>query len=286
MGLIVCPGAPEPLSLASAFANAGFSVTFLTLPALLDEQNGLLESLAGLGITGPTGYLNDRAGVRVSVLPLLAPSPLYRLRAFLSRRHVFSLGCGDLGCTLLFELGAVDAEEEGGGLSPRFPHRDPLPWAQIQTEPSVSGLYESRWMTIHIPQGQRSHFLAPLRGLTVPAWIQGYAPGLAFRRSGLEATLDQRGQIAARLRRAPDDALEAEGEDPPYPDALTDASDVTAVCSSNGRHLALAFDPSLTTHPWQWPYVPTELKGLQTSPWALCFQCLYLNSIKSSSLSG
>lgn len=279
VGLITFPAAKEPVALASAFANAGFSITFITLAALLDEENTILQSLAGIGIAGTTGHLDDRAGAKASILPLLAQGPLKRMRAFLRRRHVFSIACGDAGCTLLFELGAVDAEDEGG-LAPRSPSKKPLPWAQIQTEPSISGLFESRWMTVHVTKTHRSHFLAPLRNLTIPCWIQGHAPGFAFRQSGIESILERDGQIAARLQRTSEEDLRS-GATPPYPESLTDVTNITAICSKNGRHLCLAFDPSLSVHPWQWLHIPANLKGLQTSPWALCFQCLYLNSLKT-----
>jgi len=48
---------------------------------------------------------------------------------------------------------------------------------------------------------------------------------------------------------------------------------MTALCSSDGRHLAMMPHPERTFLKWQWPYMPEEWrKNLEASPWLRMFQ--------------
>ena len=46
---------------------------------------------------------------------------------------------------------------------------------------------------------------------------------------------------------------------------------VAAICSEDGRHLALMPHLERAIYPWQWGYYPTDRKNDQVSPWIEAF---------------
>jgi phosphoribosylformylglycinamidine synthase len=51
---------------------------------------------------------------------------------------------------------------------------------------------------------------------------------------------------------------------------------IAALCSPDGRHLAMMPHPERLAHQlWQWPYLPEEWQGLPVSPWLKMFQNAY-----------
>jgi phosphoribosylformylglycinamidine synthase len=49
-------------------------------------------------------------------------------------------------------------------------------------------------------------------------------------------------------------------------------SGIAALCSPDGRHLAMMPHPERTFLPWQWHYWPREWSELKVSPWLQMFQ--------------
>jgi phosphoribosylformylglycinamidine synthase len=47
---------------------------------------------------------------------------------------------------------------------------------------------------------------------------------------------------------------------------------IAALCSPNGRHLALMPHPERSFLPWQWGWMPESWRGLEVSPWMRLFQ--------------
>jgi phosphoribosylformylglycinamidine synthase len=47
---------------------------------------------------------------------------------------------------------------------------------------------------------------------------------------------------------------------------------ITALCSPDGRHLAMMPHPERSFLMWQFPYIPEEWKVLKASPWLKIFQ--------------
>jgi phosphoribosylformylglycinamidine synthase len=50
---------------------------------------------------------------------------------------------------------------------------------------------------------------------------------------------------------------------------------VAALCTPNGRHLAMMPHPERTIQLWHWPWLPTEWYTLKASPWLKMFQNAY-----------
>lgn len=47
---------------------------------------------------------------------------------------------------------------------------------------------------------------------------------------------------------------------------------IAALCSKDGRHLAMMPHPERVFTTWQWPWVPNDWKNLNASPWLKMFQ--------------
>lgn len=47
---------------------------------------------------------------------------------------------------------------------------------------------------------------------------------------------------------------------------------IAALCSENGRHLAMMPHPERVFTSWQWPWVPEEWKNFEVGPWLKMFQ--------------
>lgn len=148
---------------------------------------------------------------------------------------------------------------------------------RLDLEPNASKLYESRWLNVHIPQNTKSVMLQPLKNMIIPAWFQGTHLGLRYNQDAVEYQLQQQGMIAASFHGHTSNIRVYAVN---YPRNPTGVSSVAGLCTRDGRHLALLFDPSLVYHPWQWQYIPQSYKKLTTSPWALMFTNMYLWCLK------
>ena len=47
---------------------------------------------------------------------------------------------------------------------------------------------------------------------------------------------------------------------------------IAALCSEDGRHLAMMPHPERCFQTWQWPWMPNEWDGLKAGPWLRLFQ--------------
>ena len=47
---------------------------------------------------------------------------------------------------------------------------------------------------------------------------------------------------------------------------------IAALCSEDGRHLAMMPHPERVFTTWQWPWTPSEWKDLKAGPWLQMFQ--------------
>jgi len=59
---------------------------------------------------------------------------------------------------------------------------------------------------------------------------------------------------------------------------------VAGICSKDGRHLAMMPHPERCVLPWQWPWIPEDLKNKMTdaSPWLKMFRNAYEWCVKGN----
>lgn len=247
--------------MSAAFYAAGFEPWDVTMSDLLNGHISLRE-FRGIAFVGGFSYadvLDSAKGWSASIRfnqPLLT-----QFQEFYERSDTFSLGVCN-GCQLMALLGWVPGAQVGGVLGaggdvsqPRFVHNE-------------SGRFECRFVSVTIGDSPSIMFKG-MEGSTLGVWSahgegKGYFPdaGVLDRVLGLNL---------APLRYSDDDGSPTEV----YPfNPNGSPLGVAALCSPDGRHLAMMPHPERSFMMWQFPWYPKEWdvdkKG--PSPWLRLFQ--------------
>ncbi|MDR2130957.1 MAG: phosphoribosylformylglycinamidine synthase [Odoribacteraceae bacterium] len=158
------------------------------------------------------------------------------LERYYRREDTLSLGICN-GCQLMVELGLIYPEHAA---MPRMLHND-------------SRKFESGFVTIEIVENH-SVMLRSLAGTRLGVWV-------AHGEGKFDLPLDQgRYHIPARYGH---DTYPANPNGSPFATA--------AICSADGRHLAIMPHPERALHPWNWPYYPGDRPTDEVTPWIEAF---------------
>jgi len=178
--------------------------------------------------------------------------------AFYEREDTFSLGVCN-GCQLMALLGWVPGGVAGGARpaevhQPRFVH-------------NKSGRFESRFTQVTIKDSPAIH-LKGMAGSTLGVWLahgegQAFFPDDAVKAAVLSQDL-------APIRYVDTDGNQTET----YPFNPNGAPEgIAALCSPDGRHLALMPHPERCFNGWQLPYLEgTGIEAKGAGPWLQLFQ--------------
>jgi phosphoribosylformylglycinamidine synthase len=158
------------------------------------------------------------------------------LERYYAREDTLSLGICN-GCQLMVELGLV---YPGHAEMPRMLHND-------------SRKFESGFVNLEIPENH-SVMLHTLAGSRLGVWV-AHGEGKFHLPLGPE-----RYHVPARY-----------GHDtyPANPNGSPRAT--AALCSEDGRHLAIMPHPERAIHPWNWPYYPSDRPSDEVTPWLEAF---------------
>lgn len=155
---------------------------------------------------------------------------------FYSRKNTLSLGVCN-GCQLMMELGLVYPDWKD---HPKMQHNG-------------SGKFESIFTNLTVPRNN-SIMMSSLEGARLGAWV---AHGEGRFKLSSETN---RYQVAAHY------SYEA------YPGNPNDSDfAVAALCSHDGRHLAIMPHIERSLFPWNWPHYTRNKKQDQISPWIEAF---------------
>lgn len=156
---------------------------------------------------------------------------------FYKRNDTLSLGVCN-GCQLMMELGLLYPTL--GDQHPRMHHNG-------------SGKFESAFINLTIPENNSIMFKS-LSGARLGAWV---AHGEGQFRLGAAAKL---GKVAAIY------SYET------YPGNPNDSENaIAALCSEDGRHLAIMPHIERSLFPWNWPYYPQDRQADEIGPWIEAF---------------
>ncbi|MBI4090641.1 MAG: phosphoribosylformylglycinamidine synthase, partial [Candidatus Komeilibacteria bacterium] len=171
---------------------------------------------------------------------------------FYAREDTFSLGVCN-GCQLMALLGWVPWKGITDTKQPRFVH-------------NTSGRFESRWVQVEILPSP-SVLLAGMEGSRLGVWVaHGEGRLLYPNQSVREVVMGQKLSPLAYLNPYGNPT-----EEYPYnPNGSPRGS--AALCSPDGRHLAMMPHPERCFRLWQWPWMPSSWKSLDASPWLQMFQ--------------
>jgi len=176
-----------------------------------------------------------------------------QFEAFRNRPDAFSLGVCN-GCQLMALLGWVPGGEPiPEAEQPRFVHNS-------------SGRFESRWSAVKVAPSP-AVLLRGMEGSSLGVWV-AHGEGRAHfpRDASLQAVLKG---SQAPLRYI-NDACEVTQEYPHNPNGSPEG--IAALCSPDGRHLAMMPHPERCFVKWQCPWAPPEWEANASAPWLRLFQ--------------
>ncbi len=239
--------------MTSAFYQAGFEVWDVAMSDLLSGK-AKLDDFRGAVFVGGFSYadvLDSAKGWAGTIR--FNPRLRKMFDDFYKRTDTFSLGVCN-GCQLMALLGWVPWRGLEEIKQPRF-------------TANPSGRLESRWVTVKINKSP-SIMLSGMEGSHLGIWVnhgEGYfnCPDRKvlnrIRKEGLVPLtfVDDEGKTTERYPYNPNSSPEG----------------ITALCSSDGRHLAMMPHPERAFLTWQWPWMPEEWREkLDCSPWLKIFQ--------------
>lgn len=172
---------------------------------------------------------------------------------FRKRKDTFSLGVCN-GCQLMALLGWI-------------PNGDGLPEErQPRLLENESGKFESRFSSVKVVDGP-SVLLKGMAGSSLGVWVahgegRFHFPDSTVLDSSLSSNL-------APLRYV-NDSNEVTQEYPFNPNGSPEG--IAALCSDDGRHLAMMPHPERCFATWQWPWMPEDWAGYEAGPWLRMFQ--------------
>ena len=239
--------------MASAFHLAGFEAWDVTMSDLL-SGSVRLSSFRGVAFVGGFSYADvlDSAKGWAGVIRF-NPGLWDQFERFYHRPDSFSLGVCN-GCQLMALLGWIPWRGIETSIQPRFVR-------------NRSGRFESRFSTVRI-QESPAVMLQGMAGSVLGIWVS-HGEGRAFFPQ--ESTLARIRERRLAPIRYVDDAGRVTGDYPLNPNGSADG--IAALCSPDGRHLAMMPHPERTSLKWQWGWMPQDWKDrLDGSPWLRLFQ--------------
>ncbi len=239
--------------MASAFYAAGFEPWDVAMSDLLTATIGL-DAFQGVAFVGGFSYadvLDSAKGWAGAIR--FNPTLWKQFQDFYNRPDTFSLGVCN-GCQLMALLGWVPWQGIAHRVQPRF----------IQ---NTSGRFESRFATVQI-QKSPAVMLQGMEGATLGIWV-AHGEGRAFF-SDQDILNKVKARDLAPIRYV-DDNGRITGTYPFNPNGSPDG--IAALCSPDGRHLAMMPHPERTFLKWQWGFMPQNWRrDLNASPWLTMFQ--------------
>jgi phosphoribosylformylglycinamidine synthase len=239
--------------MTSAFFAAGFEPWDVTMTDLL-EQRVALRDFRGAVFVGGFSFADVLDSAKGWAGVIRFNEDLWcQFEAFYARSDTFSLGVCN-GCQLLAFLGWVPWRGIADELQPRFVH-------------NASGRFESRFTAVRI-QPSPAIMLQGMEEATLGIWVAHGEGRACFPSPEIRERVE--GQGLAPIRYV-DDAGQVTDRYPFNPNGSP--SGIAALCSPDGRHLAMMPHPERTFLPWQWGWMPAEWKrNLRASPWLRMFQ--------------
>ncbi len=236
----------------AACAAAGLAPWDVTMSDLLERRINL-DQFQGIIFPGGFSYMDVFDSAKGWAGTILFNNVLREMfDRFYAREDTFSLGVCN-GCQLMALLGWVPWKGITSEKQPRFVHnvsgRFESRWAQVQVLPSpsllLSGMVGSK-LGVYIAHGE-GHLVYPDKLIEQAVRKQNLSP-LAF--------IDPYGNQTEAYPYNPNGS----------------PNGITALCSINGRHLAMMPHPERCFRLWQWPWMPEYWKRLEASPWLQMFQ--------------
>jgi phosphoribosylformylglycinamidine synthase len=248
-------GSNSDREMTSAFYSAGFEPWDICMNDLLAGTISL-EGFHGLAAVGGFSYADVPESAKGWAATILFNPRLKRMfEDFYNRPDTFTLGVCN-GCQLFGLLGWVPGTGLPAGQQPRFVR-------------NISGRFESRWTTVKV-QESRAMMLKGMAGLVFGIHVDHGEGRLMFPDPAVLEIVKSEGLTPMVYV---DDAGQPTEAYPFNPNGSPEG--LAALCSPDGRHLALMPHPERAFLPWQAHYLPEEMRDLAVSPWMQMFRNAY-----------
>lgn len=246
-------GSNSDREMASAFYQAGFDVWDMTMTDLLEERI-TIDIFRGIAFVGGFSYADVLDSAKGWAGVIQFNKKLYEhFRRFYERAETFSLGVCN-GCQLMALLGWVPWQGIEDRYQPRF----------IQ---NLSGRFESRFSTVKILPSP-AIMLKGMEDSILGIWVAHGEGRAYFPEEDILKKVEAQGLAPVRYV---DDAGNITNKYPFNPNGSVNG--IAALCSPDGRHIAIMPHPERTFLKWQWAWMPEEWKkNLKVSPWLKMFQ--------------
>ncbi|KAL7563251.1 hypothetical protein ACA910_015742 [Epithemia clementina (nom. ined.)] len=244
--------------MVAAFIMAGFDAWDVTVSDLL-AGNVTLDQFRGIAFVGGFSFADvlDSGKGWAGVIKF-NPGLWKQFEEFRNRPDTFSLGVCN-GCQLVAILGWVPGLNDvitKETQQPRLLHNE-------------SGKFESRFVNVQIQPNSPSVMLKGMEGSSLGVWV---AHGEGRFHFPDKAVLDRVEKDHLAPIRYVDDSNTVTMEYPFNPNGSPKG--IAALCSPDGRHLALMPHPERVFTAWQWPWMPQDWieKSFEVGPWLQMFQ--------------
>ncbi|MDP3964723.1 MAG: phosphoribosylformylglycinamidine synthase [bacterium] len=238
--------------MAAAFEQSGFEAWDLTMTDLVSGRI-TLDHFRGIAFVGGFSFADVLdAGKGWAGVIRFNERVAEQFRLFQERTETFSLGVCN-GCQLMALLGWVPGLSLNPDTQPRF----------IRNR---SGRFESRFSTVEVRPSPSIMFQG-MQWSRLGVWV-AHGEGRLY---AMGETIEQLvSDHLTPLRFVDEEGIPTER----YPfNPNGSPQGVTALCSPDGRHLAMMPHPERTFLTWQWPWMPPEWRqSLTASPWLRLFQ--------------
>lgn len=239
--------------MAAAFYLAGFEPWDVTMTDLISGRITLDERFRGIAFVGGFAFADVLdAGKGWAGIIRFNQDVREQFERFRNRPDTFSLGVCN-GCQLMALMGWVPGLDIPEDKQPRFIR-------------NVSERFESRFVTVRVFESPSILFKG-MGSSTLGIWVAHGEGRLHVPRTGDLDTIIANNLAPLRFA----DPLGKTTETYPF-NPNGSPLGVTALCSPDGRHLAMMPHPERTFLKWQWPWMPPEWKDLPASPWLRLFQ--------------
>ncbi|WAQ99413.1 PUR4-like protein [Mya arenaria] len=231
-------GSNSDREMSAAFLMAGCEVWDVNMQDLCSGAI-TLDMFHGLAFVGGFSYADVLGSAKGwAATALFNKSVQAQLKAFYEREDTFSLGVCN-GCQLMGLLGWIAPDNTGA-------ENDGKKGQGVFLDHNDSERFECRYVTVRVYD----------------------SPAIMLK--GMEGSVFGMWSAHGEVRYV-NDSGEATTAYPFNPNGSMDG--VAALCSEDGRHLAIMPHPERSFLPWQCPWVPEEMKeSLDASPWLKMFQ--------------
>eukprot|EP00535_Pseudo-nitzschia_heimii_P003529 CAMPEP_0197185178 /NCGR_PEP_ID=MMETSP1423-20130617/11355_1 /TAXON_ID=476441 /ORGANISM="Pseudo-nitzschia heimii, Strain UNC1101" /LENGTH=1318 /DNA_ID=CAMNT_0042636165 /DNA_START=14 /DNA_END=3970 /DNA_ORIENTATION=- len=237
----------------SAFISAGFDAWDVTVKDLLDGSV-MLKEFRGIVFVGGFSFADVLDSGKGWAGVIKFNENVYKqFEEFRNRSDTFSLGVCN-GCQLMALLGWIP-EQKGlpEDRQPRLLHNE-------------SGKFESRFSSVAISPSPAIMFKG-MEGSSLGVWVAHGEGRFFFPDESIHDDVKKNNQIPLRYVNDQNEPTEA------YPfNPNGSPGGIAALCSGDGRHLAMMPHPERVFTTWQWPWTPSEWKDLEAGPWLQMFQ--------------